>query len=62
MDEKIKNARGFRYKKIIQRYPEYQDKLRFWNPELCALQPKLFDFIVTVNFHFHLIALHQLID
>ncbi|KAG2223919.1 hypothetical protein INT45_009371 [Circinella minor] len=49
VDEKIKNARGFRYRKIIQRYPEYQDKLRFWNPELCALQPKLFDFIVTLG-------------
>ncbi|KAI9493022.1 ATP-NAD kinase-like domain-containing protein [Zychaea mexicana] len=49
VDEKIKNARGFRYNKIMQRYPEYQDKLRFWNPELCALQPKLFDFIVTLG-------------
>ncbi|KAI8145063.1 ATP-NAD kinase-like domain-containing protein [Fennellomyces sp. T-0311] len=35
---------------ILERYPEYTDKLRFWNPELCALQPKLFDFIITVLF------------
>ncbi|ORZ01186.1 ATP-NAD kinase-like domain-containing protein [Syncephalastrum racemosum] len=49
VDEKLKCARGFRYKKIVDRFPECTEKLRFWNPELCAVQPKLFDFIVTLG-------------
>lgn len=49
VDEKLKTSKGFKYQKILQHYPEAQERLGFWTPELCAIQPKMFDFIVTVS-------------
>ncbi|KAL0081409.1 ATP-NAD kinase-like domain-containing protein, partial [Phycomyces blakesleeanus] len=34
----------------LNKHPERVDKLRYWTPEMVSLQPKLFDFIVTVLF------------
>ncbi|KAI7881730.1 ATP-NAD kinase-like domain-containing protein [Mucor mucedo] len=49
VDEKLKNSRGFKYQKILQHYPQAKERLGFWTPELCALEPKMFDFIVTLG-------------
>ncbi|KAI7905766.1 ATP-NAD kinase-like domain-containing protein [Cokeromyces recurvatus] len=49
VDEKLKNSKRFKYDKIIKNHPKAQDKLKFWTPELCALQPKSFDFIITLG-------------
>jgi hypothetical protein len=49
VDEKLKESKRFLYKKIIGKYPVMKDKLKFWTPELCALAPKTFDFIITVS-------------
>ncbi|CAO3638678.1 unnamed protein product [Cunninghamella echinulata] len=49
VDEKIKNSTKFKYSKIINRYPNTVNKLKFWNPELCSSQPSLFDFIITLG-------------
>ncbi|GAA5801789.1 ATP-NAD kinase-like domain-containing protein [Helicostylum pulchrum] len=49
VDEKLKNSKGFKYQKILQHYPQAEERLGFWTPELCALQPKMFDFIVTLG-------------
>jgi hypothetical protein len=48
VDEKLKSSKRFKLERLKREYPAYEDKLRFWTPELCATQPKLFDFIVTV--------------
>lgn len=49
VDEKLKNSRRFKYDKIVRNHPIACEKLKFWTPELCALQPKSFDFIITVG-------------
>ncbi|CEP10554.1 hypothetical protein [Parasitella parasitica] len=49
VDEKLKTSKGFKYHKILQHYPEAEERLGFWTPELCAIQPKMFDFIVTLG-------------
>ncbi|KAI8384410.1 ATP-NAD kinase-like domain-containing protein [Radiomyces spectabilis] len=49
VDEKLKASKRFRYKKVLRRYPNAVDKLKFWNPEMCVLQPKMFDFIITLG-------------
>lgn len=51
VDEKLQYSLNFKYKKILKHHPNAIDKLKFWNPELCASQPKLFDFIITVRIH-----------
>lgn len=48
VDEKLKNSKRFKYDKIVRNHPIACEKLKFWTPELCALQPKSFDFIITV--------------
>ncbi|RCH98735.1 hypothetical protein CU097_015143 [Rhizopus azygosporus] len=50
VDQKLKESKRFKYEKIIKNHPLTVDKLKFWTPELCALNPKLFDFIITVLF------------
>ncbi|KAI8647943.1 ATP-NAD kinase-like domain-containing protein [Parasitella parasitica] len=49
VDEKLKSSRRFKYQKILKHYPEAEERLEFWTPELCAIQPKMFDFIVTLG-------------
>lgn len=49
VDEKLRNSRGFKYQKILEHYPQAEDRLGFWTPELCASHPKMFDFIVTLG-------------
>ncbi|KAI8346861.1 ATP-NAD kinase-like domain-containing protein [Choanephora cucurbitarum] len=49
VDEKLKDSKRFNYQKIIERHPVAKDKLKFWTPELCALKPKSFDFIITLG-------------
>ncbi|KAI9469745.1 MAG: ATP-NAD kinase-like domain-containing protein [Benjaminiella poitrasii] len=49
VDEKLKNSKRFKYKKILEYHPNAQEKLKFWTPELCCLQPKSFDFIITLG-------------
>ncbi|KAG0171240.1 hypothetical protein DFQ28_001126 [Apophysomyces sp. BC1034] len=49
VDEKIKRSRNFGYKKMLQRHPMCEHKLRFWIPELVAAEPNVFDFIVTLG-------------
>ncbi|KAI8373563.1 ATP-NAD kinase-like domain-containing protein [Choanephora cucurbitarum] len=49
IDEKLKNAKKFKYKKVLKVYPETHERLHFWTPELCATQPKMFDFVVTLG-------------
>lgn len=49
VDEKLKDSKRFKLARFRQENPELEDKMRFWTPELCATQPKLFDFIVTVS-------------
>ncbi|CAO3614494.1 unnamed protein product [Cunninghamella blakesleeana] len=49
VDEKIKDSTKFKYSKILKRYPNTIDKLKFWNPELCSSRPTLFDFIITLG-------------
>lgn len=49
VDAKLKTTKRFRYKRIIERFPAYENKLKFWDPDLCASQPKLFHFIITVS-------------
>ncbi|GAN03819.1 conserved hypothetical protein [Mucor ambiguus] len=49
VDEKLKTSKSFKYQKIMQHYPEAEERLGFWTPELCAAQPKMFDFIVTLG-------------
>lgn len=51
VDEKLQYSLNFKYKKILKHHPNAIDKLKFWNPELCASQPMLFDFIITVRIH-----------
>jgi hypothetical protein len=48
VDEKLKQSKRFKLEKYHSEYPDLEDKLRFWTPDLCATHPKLFDFIVTV--------------
>ncbi|OAD01933.1 hypothetical protein MUCCIDRAFT_22156, partial [Mucor lusitanicus CBS 277.49] len=49
VDEKLKTSKGFKYSKILQHYPEAEERLGFWTPELCAVHPKMFDFIITLG-------------
>ncbi|KAL0135961.1 ATP-NAD kinase-like domain-containing protein [Mucor lusitanicus] len=49
VDEKLKNSKRFKYDKIVRNHPIACEKLKFWTPELCALQPKSFDFIITLG-------------
>jgi NAD kinase len=49
VDEKLKNSKGFKYQKILKHFPQAEERLGFWTPELCAIHPKMFDFIVTVS-------------
>ncbi|KAI9259245.1 ATP-NAD kinase-like domain-containing protein [Helicostylum pulchrum] len=49
VDEKLKSSKRFHYDKILQKHPLANEKLKFWNPELCASKPKSFDFIVTLG-------------
>ncbi|KAL9545218.1 hypothetical protein MBANPS3_007246 [Mucor bainieri] len=49
VDEKLKTSKGFKYQKILQHCPEAEERLGFWTPELCAVQPKMFDFIITLG-------------
>ncbi|KAI8880450.1 ATP-NAD kinase [Backusella circina FSU 941] len=49
VDEKLKESKRFRYDKIVDKYPVMKEKLKFWTPELCALSPKTFDFIITLG-------------
>ncbi|CDS11315.1 hypothetical protein LRAMOSA03578 [Lichtheimia ramosa] len=49
VDAKLKTTKRFRYKRIIERFPAYENKLKFWDPDLCASQPKLFHFIITLG-------------
>ncbi|KAM3579348.1 hypothetical protein VKS41_008207 [Umbelopsis sp. WA50703] len=49
VDEKLKHSKRFKLARFRQENPELEEKLRFWTPELCATQPKLFDFIVTLG-------------
>ncbi|CEP11550.1 hypothetical protein [Parasitella parasitica] len=49
VDEKLKASKRFKYDKIIRKHPIACEKLKFWTPELCALQPKSFDFIITLG-------------
>jgi hypothetical protein len=48
VDEKLKTSRRFKYDKVMENHPLAAEKLKFWTPELCALHPKSFDFIITV--------------
>ncbi|RUS26808.1 ATP-NAD kinase-like domain-containing protein [Jimgerdemannia flammicorona] len=41
VDAKLQNSKRFRYKR--------EGKLKFWTPELCATQPHLFDFVITLG-------------
>ncbi|KAG2171789.1 hypothetical protein INT43_008169 [Umbelopsis isabellina] len=49
VDEKLKDSKRFKLARFRQENPELEEKMRFWTPELCATQPKLFDFIVTLG-------------
>ncbi|KAK4520957.1 uncharacterized protein ATC70_006841 [Mucor velutinosus] len=49
VDQKLKASKGFKYQKILQHCPEAEERLGFWTPEICAIQPKMFDFIVTLG-------------
>ncbi|KAI8342791.1 ATP-NAD kinase-like domain-containing protein [Chlamydoabsidia padenii] len=49
VDEKLQYSLNFNYKKILKHYPYASDKLKFWNPHLCATNPELFDFIITLG-------------
>ncbi|KAI8992088.1 ATP-NAD kinase-like domain-containing protein [Mycotypha africana] len=49
VDEKLKTAKSFKYERILDVFPQTKERLGFWNPELCATQPKMFDFIVTLG-------------
>jgi len=49
VDEKLKQSKRFKLEKYHSEYPDLEDKLRFWTPDLCATHPKLFDFIVTLG-------------
>lgn len=52
VDEKLKSSKRFKYDRIVESHPMTKEKLKFWTPELCALHPKTFDFIITVNLNF----------
>jgi hypothetical protein len=45
----LKESKRFKYEKLLRNHPLTTDKLKFWTPQLCASQPKIFDFIVTVS-------------
>ncbi|KAI9259286.1 ATP-NAD kinase-like domain-containing protein [Sporodiniella umbellata] len=49
VDEKLKGSKRFGYTQLLDDHPLTKDKLKFWTPELCAFQPKLFDFIITLG-------------
>ncbi|KAG0745848.1 hypothetical protein G6F57_000436 [Rhizopus arrhizus] len=49
VDEKLKESKRFKYEKLLKNHPLTTDKLKFWTPQLCASQPKIFDFIVTLG-------------
>ncbi|KAI8089715.1 ATP-NAD kinase-like domain-containing protein [Halteromyces radiatus] len=49
VDEKLQYSLNFKYKKVLKYYPNAAEKLKFWNPELCATKPELFDFIITLG-------------
>ncbi|KAI9023495.1 ATP-NAD kinase-like domain-containing protein [Phycomyces nitens] len=47
VDDKLKDCKTFCKK--LNKHPERAKKLRYWTPEMVSLQPKLFDFIVTLG-------------
>ncbi|RUS14470.1 ATP-NAD kinase-like domain-containing protein [Endogone sp. FLAS-F59071] len=49
VDAKFLNSKRFRYKHLVKGSAICQDKLKFWTPELCATQPQLFDFVITLG-------------
>ncbi|KAI8990120.1 ATP-NAD kinase-like domain-containing protein [Pilobolus umbonatus] len=49
VDGKLKKSKGFQYEKILKHYPVADERLGFWTPELCASDPKMFDFIITLG-------------
>lgn len=49
VDEKLKESKRFKYESLQKNHAFVAEKLKFWTPQLCASQPKLFDFIITVS-------------
>ncbi|KAG1152398.1 hypothetical protein G6F37_007088 [Rhizopus arrhizus] len=49
VDEKLKESKRFKYESLQKNHAFVTEKLKFWTPQLCASQPKLFDFIITLG-------------
>ncbi|RUS24664.1 ATP-NAD kinase-like domain-containing protein [Jimgerdemannia flammicorona] len=49
VDSKFLKSKRFRYKHLVKGSSVCFDKLKFWTPELCANQPHLFDFVITLG-------------
>ncbi|KAJ2524716.1 hypothetical protein GGI11_000610 [Coemansia sp. RSA 2049] len=49
VEERIAKHRNFNLQRVYQRFPIAQSNLQYWTPELCAMSPEIFDFVVTLG-------------
>ncbi|KAI8813261.1 ATP-NAD kinase-like domain-containing protein, partial [Cladochytrium replicatum] len=49
VDAKIKNHPAFNYTRLIATNPHYAGRILFWDPQFCATNADLIDFVVTLG-------------
>ncbi|KAI9500158.1 hypothetical protein BX070DRAFT_230912 [Coemansia spiralis] len=49
IEEHIARHRNFNLQRVHQKNPISQTNLLYWTPELCAMSPEIFDFVVTLG-------------
>ncbi|KAJ1514895.1 hypothetical protein HMI56_007159 [Coelomomyces lativittatus] len=49
VDERMQDHLGFGYSDLIAASTLYEQHIMFWTPELCAIQPDLFDVVITLG-------------
>ncbi|KAI9095833.1 ATP-NAD kinase-like domain-containing protein [Phlyctochytrium arcticum] len=49
IDAKFRTSPVFAFDRLLERYPHYAGRLKFWTPELCATQTDKIDFVITLG-------------
>jgi len=48
VDHDFQTATQFGYEDLIKQHEKFEERIKFWTPEVCLRQPHLFDFVITV--------------